>query len=567
MELVPFALFAFKCGAYLVWKIQKQEVLKKLEDGASMADKDFRKLILSEIDKVDLKLSKLSRKDLLASTIFYREGLEHLSQVLNHAGMDGKADTVSADNKSKSSLDTDRVEIVDAINSDLKRLKKTDLDETAQKLILHARKAFDKASTKATEAFSNEILKSSERIQAMSICMLAKILENLEEPSVAMPSCKTLLRELNSLPDVQNTFRRAVSGKGIDAEIFVPVCHLNRIVFDVIQLVSEKKGPWNWPPITSKDGIHQIDPLRDVRVAEALSKLHEKKKETMLLNVTELPVAWSFGTQDAKLISPRNVATNTLGQFIVADNGDLRVKVFDKSAKMVLSFRPLPCHLADEDTFSVASDHEDNIFVLTKIDKYHYKVYLFNKDGHLFHRFILEECLVLCSPIITDDNKLLVLAAARNDPKCCEFQIYNTDGTFTSKSIEEDILEEPKDITVANDGHFMVLNNNGHVIVLDANGNHLSKLDFNHADQSLVEATAFHSESNHVAVSSLESGFRVKISIYDDRRDRVLIIHQGGKDIDENEQKECVPPKIAVAKNGNIAVLTGIVGECEVTVV
>ena len=43
-------------------------------------------------------------------------------------------------------------------------------------------------------------------------------------------------------------------------------------------------------------------------------------------------------------------------------------------------------------------------------------------------------------------------------------------------------------------------------------------------------------------------------------------IYQGGEQMTKKEQRECVPPKIAVTKDGNIAVLAGSVGECTVVV-
>ena len=43
-------------------------------------------------------------------------------------------------------------------------------------------------------------------------------------------------------------------------------------------------------------------------------------------------------------------------------------------------------------------------------------------------------------------------------------------------------------------------------------------------------------------------------------------IYQGGEQMTKKEQRECVPPKIALTKDGNIAVLAGSVGECKVVV-
>lgn len=41
-------------------------------------------------------------------------------------------------------------------------------------------------------------------------------------------------------------------------------------------------------------------------------------------------VLWSFGQKsDGNLKFPQSIATNSLGDFIVADSGDRKIKVFD----------------------------------------------------------------------------------------------------------------------------------------------------------------------------------------------------------------------------------------------
>ena len=341
------------------------------------------------------------------------------------------------------------------------------------------------------------------------------------------------------------------------------------MVFDVFQLAYKNKVPWDFPPIIAKDGgkvVHRIDPLRDVRVAEALSRLHHQNmKETLLLSVTEFSVVRSFGTEKTKLISPRDITSNNQGQIIVADNGDHIIKVFDQSGECVQSFFALPSYLADEDICGVATDHEDNVFVLIMIDKFHFKVFLFDKDGQLLNKFPLKEG-VHSSMVINQRGELLVLGEEK-DTKRFAVQKYKTSNGKSDKIFGQDILEEPKDITVTHGGHCLVLNRNGRVTVFDVEGNHQKELDFDYADDALAEAIAFHSESNHVVISNLQPEYRVKVSIFNEHRDCERSIFQGAEQLIRKEQRECVPPKITVTKNGNIAILSGFVGECKVIVV
>ena len=582
MELVSFALFAFKCGAYLVWKIKKQEILKKLQDSKLLDGKQVRELILTEVELIHLKLDNQARKDLGSSISFYKEGLEILNEVLNNIKRRTTKELFEEEGTedesigAQSTLNT-KTDFLHAVTNNYERLKLTDLNERERSIFEKAKKPFADAAYKAAEAFSNGELRTSERIQSMSIRIMAKILENMEDASIALLSCRSFLRELNSLSDVQDIFRLAVTTTGKKSpfnheeniRIFAGVCHLNRMVFDVFQLAYKNKVPWDFPPIIAKDVgkvVHRIDPLRDVRVAEALSRLHHQNmKETLLLSVTEFSVVRSFGTEKTKLISPRDITSNNQGQIIVADNGDHIIKVFDQSGECVQSFFALPSYLADEDICGVATDHEDNVFVLIMIDKFHFKVFLFDKDGQLLNKFPLKEG-VHSSMVINQRGELLVLVEEK-DTKRFAVQKYKTSNGKSDKIFGQDILEEPKDITVTHGGHCLVLNRNGRVTVFDVEGNHQKELDFDYADDALAEAIAFHSESNHVVISNLQPEYRVKVSIFNEHRDCERSIFQGAEQLIRKEQRECVPPKITVTKNGNIAILSGFVGECKVIVV
>ena len=576
MDLASFAVLVFKCGAYVVWKIARKEVLKKLKEEESIGDGNFLRLFLTETDELDLKLDQISQKELGASRVSFKEGLTIVNEVLNKIGKSGEdkthTATVSVSRKSTFYVVNAAVDIVDSMTGNLKSLKVTDLDERAGKLLNKAKEAFGNASLEANEAFSNPSLKATLRVQAMSICIMAKILKHMDDPSIAFTSCKSYLNNLYSLQQIQDSFCSLVTGKGsFDKEIVRDVCYLNRLLFDVIHRVSEKEVFWSWPPIIiRKDDkiIYRLDPLRDVRVTKALCS--KSRKKDVLSNVAEVTVAWSFGAEepDTKLISPRDVTTDHHGHFIVADNGDRCIKVFNDTGKFVRSFSPLPRHQVDEEICSVVTDREDKIFVLTKIDKYHHKVDLFDKDGKLLKRFQLEEGLVCCSPVINDSNELFVaIENQKDDSKHSKVYAYRSDGkSIIHKGFGQDILMEPTDMTVANGGLLMVLNRNGHVVTFDKDGKHLPERDFYHKGDSPANALAFHSESEHVVISSLEPGFFVNISIYDKSRACVHNIHQGGEQMTKKEQRECVPPKIALTKDGNIAVLVGSVGECKVVV-
>lgn len=361
MEFVPFALFAFKCGAHLIWKMKQQEILKELK-GGKLPDGKFREIILNEVNWIIIKLEGEARTDLKTSISLYKEGLTNLNAVLNSLKKPAAEDNIHAGaaHSTKGRIDANSVtfapklDFVDVVTGNYESLKVTELNKVENEVFEKGKTVFRNAALEGAKAFNNVILTTLERIHAQSIRIMATILENVDNPAAALPSCSSFLEEINSMSDVQEIFRLAATSKAKKSplnkeekiRVFVGVCHLNRIVFDVFQLVHRNKVPWNFPPIIVKDGgkvVHRIDPLRDVRVAEALSRLHhEKKKEIVLVSVTEFPVAWSLIGTEEKLISPRDITSNNQGQIIVADNGDRSIKVFDQSGECMQSFFALP---------------------------------------------------------------------------------------------------------------------------------------------------------------------------------------------------------------------------------
>ena len=188
-----------------------------------------------------------------------------------------------------------------------------------------AKVAFSEALEAATSAFNNANLDVPERVKTTYIRIRICIRQNTEDPSCTLPSCRCYLDELHSLPKVARIFCEAVNHKGKkspfskeeDIKIFVGVCYLHRIIYDHVALLNpEHRGPWTWPCIKIEESkrIFPVDPLRDVRVDEALRKLHEEQKDNLINTAVNLSAVSSFGDEDpGKLISPQHVDTNSVG--------------------------------------------------------------------------------------------------------------------------------------------------------------------------------------------------------------------------------------------------------------
>ena len=366
MSSIPTAVYKLTIG--LLVNKGRDKAAEKLKDG-DVTDQQFRRLIVREIDDIKSKLDGLSKKDLLASISFFKEGigLLYTGNVLD------KATSRSEHGASKTHAGEEACSVAER----MRKLKIADLDESAVEALSKAKKRFEDSRRKATEAFANEALEAAERILAMQYRVMATILETVDNPEHAIEPCKVCLKELNSLSAVQNSFNVQLK-KGIQAvkglfskdkrkRIISCVYHVNRVIYDVTLTVGRDIPFWMWPVFDI--GEDKVDPLRDRRVAEVLL---EQDKEHRCVT------PWSFGQESEekhKLNEPRGIATNSVEQFIVADQRGRYVKVFDGSGKAVAPRFKLPIDgfftYRYLELFDATTDMNGNLYVLVGHLKYH----------------------------------------------------------------------------------------------------------------------------------------------------------------------------------------------------
>ena len=167
MSSIITAVFKATIG----WLVDKgrDEAAKKLKDG-DITDQRFRGIIVRKIDDMKSKLDGLSRKDLLASIGFFREGIELLYEVFEET-------------RSRSEYDADTAQAACAeavsLTEGMKHLKFT---ESATRKLANAKKRFERARERATDAFSNEALSPNDRILAMQFRVMATVLETIDHP-------------------------------------------------------------------------------------------------------------------------------------------------------------------------------------------------------------------------------------------------------------------------------------------------------------------------------------------------------------------------------------------------
>ena len=237
----------FKATIGMLVNKGRDKAAEKLKDG-DVTDKKFRGLIVREIDDIKSKLDGLSRKDLQASISFFEEGIELLYEVFDKARSRSEYGAVTTQAACAEAF---------SLAEGMRNVELTSLDESATRALSNAKERFKKAREKATEAFNNEALETSDRILAMQYRVMATILETVDHPADAVAPCRVCIKELNSLSAVQNSFDvqlkkgiqavRGIFGKDERRKIISSVCHVNRVIYDVTGTIG--KVIWIWPAV------------------------------------------------------------------------------------------------------------------------------------------------------------------------------------------------------------------------------------------------------------------------------------------------------------------------------
>ena len=503
MSAIITAVFKATIG----WLVDKgrDEAAKKLKDG-DVTDQQFRGIIMREIDDMKSKLDGLSRKDLLASIGFFREGIELLYEVFEEKR-----------SRSEYGADTAQAACAETVSL-VEGMKHLELTKSATRQLTNAKKRFERARERATEAFCNEALSPNDRILAMQYRVMATVLETIDHPADAVAPCKMCIEDLNGLPMVQRSFEeqlrtgimavKSLFNKEERRKVISGVCLVNRVVYDVTQTVHVKEPFTNepfakglLPPLPMIDtGKEKVDLLRDGRVTKILRKQ----------GMENCSVPWILGhdgEEEHRLNNPRSIATNSSGQYIVADN-NFTIKVYDSSGKFVQCFR-LPPLIDDSGKelliksceVQLATDMNDNIYVLVQEigDEYPYWIFKFNKTADHHHKFrvrIMGNNFNRYELSVSDSGTVMVLKSKWWGTHHPIVDVYETDGQFVC-SFGEQILTNPYDITTVSDGRVMVVQGLC-VHIFSEQGDHLNTFDLKMS--MTFSKIAFHRASQHVVV-------------------------------------------------------------------
>ena len=562
------SIATFLFNATIGWLVNKGRdvTAEKLKEG-DVTDKKVRDLIVREVEDIKSKLDGLSRKDLLAAVDSFETGVRFLFQALD-VKPSGEAST--ATEKTSVAIKEENVDLTDVVKivsfaSEMEKIQKIDLDEATKIKFSQAEKRFKMAREKATEASNNEALEVFDRITAIRCRVMAAILESVVETARtagdlspetvkstlenALNECDQCLQKLHCLPAVQDCFKvglekgllnlRGRFGKDERRRIISTVCQVNRAIYNATQAVGGDALVW---PLVDT-GEEKVDPLRDGRISKVLHKV----------NMEHCFVSpWSFGhegEEEHKLKNPWGIATNHRGQFLIADNGDKTVKVFDSNGKFNFRFNPQTDDADTElDILDVATAGEDDrIYLLVRLrKKWEKEVQVFNKTGDLQHKFPVRsgdwDRLTVTSG--KQRGKILLLSRHALDKGVVD--VHEASGEFVC-SFGGGVFKRASDITATCDGRVMIVDwGDDSFYIFDVEGHQLGKFNIKH-ERDVYYRIACHPASEHFVLAGNERETdRLTLAIYTVNGEFVRRI--------QLDEKVRFVPGITMTVEGHIAV-------------
>ena len=474
----------FKATIGLIVDKGRDVAAERLKEG-DVADQKFRSLIVRDLKEIHHKLNALSQKDLNAAVDFFETGLGCLYKAVDtmrRADISLGAAKVSERNEEdyfkqitlRSDTDPEKAIV---LADGIRNMQLNELDETTKSLLSNAQKKFRLAVENATHACNNEALSTFDRITAIRYRVMAAMLQSAAETArttgdlkstlqKALPECEQCLKKLNSLPAVQNSFKPELSkgllnirgrfGKDERMQIISTVCQVNRVIYDAMQTVGKEVHVLVWPYVDI--GEDQVDPLRDERVLQVLERVN------MEHCCITAQVGWSFNV--ACSTGFWHMATNTLGQFLIAEHQTETVHVYNNNGTFQYSFNPQTFRRDNITQIKIADlvteDVSEKIYLLVEmfresrscLDGDNCEVQVFNKTPYPLRRYKFPA--KIGHRLIVSGSKLAILGS-------WEARVYDQNGELdrSFEFFKRGGDKELADCTATYEGRILIMHNKG----------------------------------------------------------------------------------------------------------
>ena len=409
----------------LLWNKARDATAKSLQDG-DVKDAKIRKIVVRELNDIKTKLDGLSRKDLLSSYSYLKEGVQLLNDSLDKS-KDGQKAVMNEDKDDGSVTSSTMPCGGDILNDALQLSQAMGKLKTVSNQSETAKKRFERARDEATRAFCNEALSIQDRIFAAKLRVVSEILECLDSPDTAVTSCLLFLGQLHDLSAVREIFSvylgggvKSILGKTARLENVKSIVMINYVLYQFVKKFSSKYyAVLNWPIIHLNDC--NFNPIWDwEEVYKRRSWGDELKQPPNKVD---------------KRINPHRSAVNSRGEIIVVYDDSVRIISKTGKTKSVL---PLPVlQSQDEDgnemkyfIEGVAVDEENNVYLTVSYrkDRYvksendHVVLYVFDEHcNHVKNKSALNFQLRLnfgYVPLEVNKNKEIVLIGRDNVYVC-----------------------------------------------------------------------------------------------------------------------------------------------------
>ncbi len=417
---------------------------EKLNEG-DLNDDQCRQIIVRELDDIKSKLDGLSRKDLLASLSFFKEGVTRLYASLETSGesCDGPSTSqTSVENESQVEGATAMIPVTQVERDAIQRASELcdltgNLKIASQERYRSAKESFKEAKRLATEAFNNVALSSEDRLMASKLRIASRILECLDDPEAAVRDCLLYLEELQDLPAVQAMFSVwHDSNKGITSRLRARFNEKKRNVnVESIQMINalllnlaikftniNATGCLEWPTIKIGKAIICHPVLYNNAVLKELEE-----------NDMQCPWIWKFHKLDITYLSKTCAALTSKGEILSlsAERKDsLSITTRNGGRKLFCTI-----HSKENDAGflneirCLAVDENDNVFIVIEIPSCYenvptkYKLLTLDANGNVkADRLldIIEETRCSLQMSVTKDGRIVIYCYITDTMYICD---------------------------------------------------------------------------------------------------------------------------------------------------
>lgn len=429
----------------LLWNKARDSAAAKLKDG-DVTDAKIREVVVGKLNDIKTKVEGLSRKELLSSYRFLKEGVDLLFVAINQAQIDPseevRRETTALPSGAQSGMLNEVLKLSYAIGK-LKINSRVEFDS--------AKERFKDARKKATDAFCNEALSIRDRIFAAKLRIVSEILESLENPETAVIGCMSFLKELHDLPAIRQMFSvylkggvKSLVGKAERVENVKDIMMINYVLFDLNLKFSQQitdKVSWPGRIELNNRSFNPISDWQEISTRKSMLVVGELSEHANKLILDQT-------------INPLCSTLNSRGDVVAASRGGNEIVVFSKTRKREVV--KLPGLTKGHCIEAVAADDSDNVFIAIRrpISDRHELIVLSNcfNVEHVGTSDFLKTTGLFCAASIAVNKSNRIILIKKGD-----YNVYviKKNGKLVNK-FKRDCADLPICLTISNKNEIMI---------------------------------------------------------------------------------------------------------------